>query len=99
MIEISWNYLVKNEILQRVEEEGNILHRRKRKKASWISHNLRRNCFLKHVIEEKTDEAGRRGRRYKQLLDNFKEKISYWKLKEGALYLENSLWKAIWTRL
>jgi hypothetical protein len=70
MIEISRNDRVKNEVLQRIEEEGNILHRRKRKKANWISHNLRRNCLLKHVIEGKTDEAGRRGRRHKQLLNN-----------------------------
>ena len=35
--------------------------------------------------------TGRRGRRYKQLLDGLKEKIGYWKLKEEAL--RHSLWK------
>jgi hypothetical protein len=29
--------------------------------------------------------TGRRGRRRKQLLDDLKEKIGYWKLKEEAL--------------
>jgi len=29
--------------------------------------------------------AGRRGRRRKQLLDDFKEKKGYWKLKEDVL--------------
>jgi len=44
--------------------------------ASWIGHILRRNCFLKHVIEEKIEGSievtGRRGRRRKQLLDDLK---------------------------
>jgi hypothetical protein len=46
-------------------------------------------CLLKHVIEGKLEGriemTGRRGRRRKQLLDNLKEKRSYWKLKEEAL--------------
>jgi len=58
-MEISRTNRVKNEVLQRIKEEGNILHRRKRKKANWISHNLRRNCLLKHVIEGQIDETGR----------------------------------------
>ena len=62
---------VKNEVLQRVKEEWNFLHGRKRKKANWISRNLRGNCLLKYVTEGKIDETGRR---HKQLLDNFKEK-------------------------
>jgi hypothetical protein len=41
-------------------------------------HILRRNCLLKHVIEEKLEGriemTGRRGRRRKQLLDDLKEK-------------------------
>jgi hypothetical protein len=39
---------------------------------------LRRNCFLKHVIEGKikviTEVTGRQGRRGKQLLDGLKER-------------------------
>jgi len=48
---------VKNEVVQRVKEEWNFLYRRKRNKANWISHNLRGNCFLKHVTEGKIDET------------------------------------------
>jgi hypothetical protein len=50
---------------------------------------LRRNFFLKHVIEGKVegkiDITGRREGRGKQLLDDFKEKTGYWKLKWEAL--------------
>jgi hypothetical protein len=46
---------------------------------------LRRNCLLKHVIEEKIEGRievmGRRGRRRKQLLEDLKEKRANWKLK------------------
>jgi hypothetical protein len=36
--------------------------------------------------------AGSRGRRRKQLLDDLKEKIGYWKKKEKAL--DRILWRA-----
>ena len=39
------------ETLQRVEEDRNILHTVKIRKANWIGHILHRNCLLKHVIE------------------------------------------------
>jgi hypothetical protein len=42
---------VKNkEVLQRVKEDRNILYTIRRRKDTWISHILRRNCLLKHVI-------------------------------------------------
>jgi len=41
----------------------------KRMKVNGIGHILRRNCLPKHLIEEKREETGRRGRRLKQLLD------------------------------
>jgi hypothetical protein len=60
------------EVLHRVKGERYIPHRIKRRKNSWIGHNLRRNCLLKHVTERKIDEridmTGRRERRCKQLL-------------------------------
>jgi hypothetical protein len=64
---------VKNEEgLQRFEEERNILLAVKRKKANWIGHILRRNFFLKDVIDGKikgkTEVTGRGGRRRKQIL-------------------------------
>jgi hypothetical protein len=77
------------EVLHIVKEERNIVHTIKRRKANWIGHILHRNCLLKHVIEGKLEGrgkmTGRRGRRRKQLLDDVKEKMINWKLKEEAL--------------
>ena len=95
---------VKNEkVLRRVNEKGNALHKIQRRKANWIAHILRRNCLLKHVIEEIMEGimTGRRGRRRKQLLNDLKEKTGYWKLKRertSSYCVENSLWKRLWTR-
>jgi hypothetical protein len=77
-----WTDRVRNEeVLHRVKEERNIVHTKKRRKANWIGHILRRNCLLKHVIEGKLEGriemTGRRGRRRKQLLDDLKEKKRY----------------------
>jgi hypothetical protein len=53
MKKINWPDRVRNEEeLHRVKEERNILQRIKRR-ANWIGHILRRNCPLKHVIEER----------------------------------------------
>ena len=50
---------------------------------------MRRNCFLKHVIEgkiqTKTQLTGRTERRRKQLLDNLKKKTGFCKSKEEEL--------------
>jgi hypothetical protein len=74
MEKISWTDRVRNEeVLHRVKEERNILHKIKRRKANWIGYVLRRNCLLKHVIEGRIEMTGRRGRRRKQLLDDLKE--------------------------
>jgi hypothetical protein len=52
---IIWNDRLKNEEVLLGDKEENILQSRKRRKAKWIGHILRRNCFLKHVIEEKIE--------------------------------------------
>ena len=39
------------EVLLRVNEKRNILHEITERKAKWIGHILRRNCFLKQAIE------------------------------------------------
>jgi hypothetical protein len=95
-MEIIWIDRVRNEeVLHRVKEERQNVHTIKRRKAKWIGHILRRNCLLKHVVEEKLEGriemTGRRGRRRKQLLDDLKEKRRYWKLKEEAL--DRTQWK------
>jgi hypothetical protein len=81
---------VRNEVvLQRPKEERNVPHKINRRKANWIGHFLRRNCLIKRVIGgkiQKTKEVTlRRGRRYKQLVDDLKETRIYCKLKEEAL--------------
>ena len=57
----------------------NILHVIKRRKANWIGHILSRDCFLEHFIEGKIEKrisvTKRRGRRYKQLRDDYFKKI------------------------
>jgi hypothetical protein len=100
-MEISWTDRASNEkVLHRVKEERNILHTIQRRKANWIGHIWRRNCLLKHVIEEKLQRriemAGRRGRRLKQLLDDLKEKRRCWKLKKEAL--DRTLWRTRYGR-
>jgi hypothetical protein len=64
---------------------GNVIFLSKRK-ANWIDHILRRNCFLQQVIEGKIkgeiEVIGRRGRRRRELLDDLKERRGYSLLKE-----------------
>ena len=48
---------VRNEVLNRVKEQRNILGTIKVRKASWIGHILRRNCLLKHVVEGRIGEG------------------------------------------
>jgi hypothetical protein len=71
------------EVLLRVNEQ-------RKRKANWIGHILRRNCFLKQVIEGKTkgkiEVTRRRGRRRKNLLDDLKDRR-----KEEAL--DRTIWR------
>ena len=80
---MSWTEYVRNgEMLQRVQEEGNILQKlkKKKRKAYWIGHILFRNCLLKHVIEGKvegwTEVRRRRGKRRKQLLGEREDAVN-----------------------
>jgi len=56
---------------------------------------LRRNCRLQRVIEGKIkggiEVTGRRGRRRRKLLDDFKERRGYSHLKEEAL--DRTMWR------
>ena len=65
-MEISWTDRVRNEeVLHRVNEETNILHRVKYK-ANWIDHSLHWNGIIERAIERKIEESidvtGRQGR-------------------------------------
>ena len=49
---ISWTDHVRNEeVLLRVKEQRNILLERRKRKATWIGHILRRNCLLQRDVE------------------------------------------------
>ena len=86
MENISWTDRVRSEVLLRVKEQRNILHTIKWRKVNWIGHIWCRNWVLKQFIEgKKIEVTGRRRRRSKQLLNDFKERRGYCKLKEEAL--------------
>ena len=82
-------------IVLRVNEQRNILHEIRKRKANWIGHILRRNCLLKQVIEGKIkgemEVARRRGRKRKKLLDDLKDRRGYSNLKEEVL--ERTMWR------
>ena len=88
------------EVLLRVKKQRDILHEIRKRKANWIGHILRRNFLLQQVIEGKVqggiEVTGRRGRRRRQLLDDLKEKIGYYHLKEEAL--DRPMWRARFVR-
>jgi len=97
MEKISCTDHVRNEeVLLRVKEQRNILHEIRKRKANWIGHILRRNCFLQRVIEGKIkggiEVTRRQGRRRRKLLDDLKERRGYSHLKEEAL--DRTMWRA-----
>ena len=53
---------------------------------------MHRKCFLKHVIVWKIEEIGRRRRRGKQLLDDFKKTTRYKRVKWKAR--DRTLWRS-----
>ena len=79
----------------RVNEQRNILHEIRKRKANWIGHILRRNCLLQQVIEGKIkgqiEVTRKRGRRCKKLLDDLKDRRGYSQLKEEAL--DHTVWR------
>jgi hypothetical protein len=97
MEKISWTDHVRNEeVLLRVKEQRNILHKLCKRKAKWIGNILRRNCLLHRVIEGKIqggiEVTGIQGRRRTKLLDNPKERRGYSHLKEEAL--DRTIWRS-----
>jgi hypothetical protein len=97
MEKIIWNDHVKNEeVLQRVKEERNILHKIKKRKTIWIDHILLRNCLLKLVFEGQTEGTQER-RRLKQLLGENLGTRRYCKLREEVL--NRILWRTRSRRL
>ena len=96
MEKISWTDHVRNEeVLLTVNEQRNILHEIRKRKANWTGHSLRINCLLKQVIEGmiegEMEVTRRRGRRRKKLLDDLKDRRGYSPLKEEAL--NHTIWR------
>jgi hypothetical protein len=81
-------------------DEYPIYNKNKEGYLGWC-HILRRICLLNHVIsvkiEGKIGVTGKRGRRYKRLLDDLTEMRNYCTLKEGAL--DPTRWSIVWKRL
>jgi len=48
--------IVRNEVLHKVKDDGNILLTRKRNKANRICLIFRKNCLPKHVMKGREDE-------------------------------------------
>jgi hypothetical protein len=87
---------VRNEdVLLTVNEQRNILHEIRKRKANCIGHILRRNCLIKQVIEGKIkgemEVTRRRERRRKKLLDDLKDRRGHSHLKEEAL--DCTMWR------
>ena len=96
MEKISWTDHVRNEeVLLQVNEQTNILHAIRKRKANWIGHILRRNCLLKQVTEGNIkgviEVTSRQGRKRKKLLDGLKDRRGYCHLKEEAL--DRNMWR------
>ena len=89
MEKISWTDHVRNEeVLLKVNEQRNILHEIRKRKANWIGHILRRNCLLKQVIE----------RKIKWQVDEEEDVRSYWmtlRTGEDILIWRGRLWIAL----
>ena len=83
------------EVLLTVNEQRNILHEIRKRKANLIGHNIRRNYLLQQVIEGKIkgqiEVTRRRGRRSEKLLDDLKDRRGYCQLKEEAL--DRTVWR------
>jgi len=97
MEKVSWTDHVRNEdVLLRVKEQRNTLHKIRKRKANWICHILRRNCLLQRVTEGKIqggiEVTGRQGGRRRKLLDDLKKRRGYSHLKEKAL--DRCMWRA-----
>jgi len=97
MEKISWTDHVRNEeVLLRVNEQRNILHEIRKRKANWIGYILRGNCLLQRVIEGKIkggiEVTERRGGRRRKLLGDLKEWRGYSHLKEEAV--DRTMWRA-----
>ena len=63
MEKISWtDHVINEEVLLRVNEQRNILHEIRKRKANWIGHILSRNCLLKRLPSKTSYRRKDKGR-------------------------------------
>ena len=87
---------MRKQLLDEVKEMGGHwnLNTMQRSKTNWIGHIMRRNCFVKRVIEGKMqwiiEEMGRRGRRWNSYWMKLKkrEDTEIWKTKHQKAFDE-----------
>jgi hypothetical protein len=88
---IGWTDLVKYEEVLHGDKKSNILNTIKTGKSNRIGHTLSWNCLQKHITKGKIDRLieimGGRGRRCKQILDEFRETRDSWKLEKEDMDL------------
>ena len=70
-----------------VNEQRNILHEIRKRKANWIVQKQ----VIKGKIKGEMEVTRRRGRRRKKLLDDLKDRRGYSHLKEEAL--DRTMWR------
>jgi hypothetical protein len=80
-------------VLERVNEERNLIKTIVKRRKNWIGHVLRGDNLLKLVIEGRMEGKRGRGRKRKGMLDDLLDKGSYADLKRRALCKET--WR-IW---
>jgi hypothetical protein len=68
-------FFVRNEeVVRGVKAEMNILPSITRRNVNWIGYILRMYCFITHLIEGNIGGMRSEGRRYKQLLNDLRER-------------------------
>ena len=66
------------QVLEHIGEKRTLMNNILCRIANWIGHILRRNCLLHDAIEGQITEVKGVGRRRTQLLDDLRNKKSYW---------------------
>ena len=84
MEKIKGSQKVANEVIERIGETKTLVNNILRRKASWVSHILRRNCLLHDAIEGYMAEVKGVGRRRTHLLSNLRNRRRNWEHKNGA---------------
>jgi len=57
-----------------IQKERSTIHKITPRKCIWFCYILHSNCLLNHVIKDKIAGPEKRGRRHKQVLDDFMER-------------------------